>query len=126
MFHRAVSYSSHQKLDHLIAFVDWNKRQLDGTIEEINDYSNIAERFEAFGWHALTVDGHDVEAIWNAIEECKSVKDKPSCIVLDTVKAKGCSFAEGTANCHHITINEEQLKDALDALEAQLEKEMAE
>ncbi len=122
----AAGYAAQQKLDHLIAFVDWNKRQLDGTLEEINDYSNISERFEVFGWHAVTVDGHDVEAVWNAIEEAKKVKDKPSCIVLDTVKAKGCSFAEDTANCHHITINEEQLKEALTALEAQLAKEMAE
>ncbi len=81
----AASFAAQKKLNHLIAFVDWNKKQLDGPIVEINDFSNVAQRFEAFGWNAVTVNGHDVEAIYTAIEEAKKSADKPTCIVLDTV-----------------------------------------
>ncbi|MEG1620696.1 MAG: transketolase, partial [Oscillospiraceae bacterium] len=83
----AASFAAHRKLDNLITFVDWNKKQLDGYITEINDFTNIAERFEAFGWNAVTVNGHDVEAIWNAIDECKKVLD-----ILDLYD--GCNISE--------------------------------
>ena len=117
----AASFAAQQKLDGLIAFVDWNKKQLDGYIADINDFSNIAERFAAFGWDAVTVDGHDVAAISDAIHHAKTMDDgRPHCIVLDTVKGKGCSFVSEAENNHHVNISREQLAAGLAELEAEL------
>ena len=123
----AASLAAQQKLSNLIAFVDWNKKQLDGYISDINDFSNIAERFAAFGWDAVTVDGHDVAAIADAIESAKRLDDgRPHCIVLDTIKGKGCSFVSDADSNHHVTISAEQLAAGLAELEEELAKAVAE
>ena len=123
----AASLAAQQKLSNLIAFVDWNKKQLDGYIWDINDFSNIAERFAAFGWDAVTVDGHDVAAIADAIENAKRLDDgRPHCIVLDTIKGKGCSFVSDADSNHHVTISAEQLAAGLAELEEELAKAVAE
>ena len=117
----AASLAAQQKLSNLITFVDWNKKQLDGYL------SNIAERFAAFGWDAVTVDGHDVAAIADAIENAKRLDDgRPHCIVLDTVKGKGCSFVSDADSNHHVTISAEQLAAGLAELEEELAKAVAE
>lgn len=118
----AVSYAAHAELDNLITFVDYNKKQLDGMLDDINKPFSIASKFESFGWHAQDVDGHDVEAIYNAIEKAKEVKGKPSVIVLDTIKGKGWTYCETAASNHHITISKEQMGEALDELNKQLEE----
>lgn len=118
----AVMCAAHQKIDHLIAFVDCNKQQLDGYTKNINDLGDIGSKFESFGWHEQTIDGHDVKEIYNAIEEAKENKGKPSVIVLDTIKGKGCGFAEGVLNNHHMNVSKEQMKEALEVLEKELEK----
>lgn len=117
----AAMMSSHQKLDKLIAFVDDNKQQLDGFTKDINELKDIAKRFESFGWDAVTVDGHDLNAINNAIETAKTKKEKPSVIVLDTIKGKGVPFAEGVENNHHIVLEPEQVAKQLEIFEKQLE-----
>ena len=120
----AASLAAQQKLSNLIAFVDWNKKQLDGYI---SDFSNIAERFAAFGWDAVTVDGHDVAAIADAIENAKRLDDgRPHCIVLDTIKGKGCSFVSDADSNHHVTISADQLAAGLAELEEELAKAVAE
>lgn len=121
----AASFAAHRKLNKLITFVDWNKKQLDDEMAKINDYSNIAERFSAFGWNTETVNGHDVEAVYEAIMRAHKSTDKPSCIILDTVKGKGCIFAETAVANHHITISAEQLKEGLLHLEVQHAKAVA-
>lgn len=118
----AVMCAAHQKIDHLIAFVDCNKQQLDGYTKNINDLGDIGSKFESFGWHEQTIDGHNVEEIYNAIEEAKENKGKPSVIVLDTIKGKGCGFAEGVLNNHHMNVSKDQMKEALEALEKKLEE----
>lgn len=122
----ALSLAAQQKLANLITFVDWNKKQLDGYVKDINDFSNIPERFTAFGWNAVLVDGHDVAAISDAIAAAKAQKERPSCIVLDTVKGKGCSFVSEAESNHHVTISAEQLQAGLLELEAELGKAVAE
>ena len=112
----AMGFIAQQKLSHLIAFVDYNKKQLDGYVRDIIDEANIDERMRAFGLHSVVVDGHDVEAIDAAIEEAKSLQ-KPACIVLDTVKAKGCVFAEDLFANHSINISAEQMEEGIRALE---------
>lgn len=116
--------AAQQKVDHLIAFVDCNKQQLDGFTKNINDLGDIGSKFESFGWHEQTIDGHSVEEIYNAIKEAKENKGKPSVIVLDTIKGKGCGFAEGVLNNHHMNVSKEQMEETLKVLEKELEEVM--
>ncbi|TDT56498.1 transketolase [Fonticella tunisiensis] len=118
----AALYAAQQKLDNLIAFIDYNKKQLDGFTKEINDLGDIKAKFESFGWHGQEVDGSNVKEIYEAIERAKEVKGKPSVIVLHTIKGKGWSFAENTASNHHMTVSKEQMEEALDELYKKLEK----
>lgn len=113
--------AAHQKVDNLIAFVDDNKQQLDGYTKDINNLGDIKSKFESFGWHAQSVDGAYIKEIYNAIENTKNKKGKPSVIVLNTIKGKGCSFAEGILDNHHMTVKEEQVKEAIRILEEKLE-----
>ena len=112
--------AAHLKLDNLIAFVDWNKQQLDGAVDDVLDLGDIGQKFEDFGWHAVEVDGHDVSAIHDAIEDAKSRAGVPSMIVLDTVKGKGWSVTEGRTGIHHIPITPEQAAAAKKELGAQI------
>ena len=117
-----VMFSAHHKLGRLIAFVDWNKQQLDGYTKEIIDMGDFASKFNSFGWHAQTVNGHDPAEIKEAVSEAKSVGDKPSVIVLDTVKGYGCGFAEGISSNHHMTFTKEQIDKAIDNVVLRLEE----
>lgn len=116
----AAMLASQHKLDNLIAFVDDNKQQLDGYTKDINNILDARLKFESFGWHAQRVDGSNTAEIFEAIEKAKKEKGKPSVIVLDTVKGKGCSFAEGVLNNHHMTVSKEQMEEALKVLEQEL------
>mgnify|MGYP003207248627 CR=1 FL=1 len=105
-------------LTNVIGFVDENDLQLCGTIGEVAGFGEIGRKFEAFGWHVVDVaDGNDVEQIMEAIDLAKNVKDKPSMLILHTVKGKGCNFAEGVFN-HNIPVSPEQAKAAVAELEA--------
>lgn len=114
-------FANHFELSNLIAFVDHNKQQLDGYTSEVMDLGDIKRKFESFGWHAQDVDGHDTTAIFNAIVSAKEEKCKPSVIVLDTIKGKGCTFAEGIKANHHMTFTEEQSEEAIKAAERFIE-----
>jgi transketolase len=105
------------KLNNMIAFVDNNGMQIDGTTDTIICVGPLAEKWNSFGWNAQCIDGHDVEAIHNAILEAKKVKDKPSMIILNTVKGKGVSFIEamGPAN-HSMPMSEADTLRALEEL----------
>lgn len=116
-----VLFANHFELSNLIAFVDHNKQQLDGYTSEVMDLGDIKRKFESFGWHAQGVDGHDTTAIFNAIISAKEEKCKPSVIVLDTIKGKGCTFAEGIKANHHMTFTEEQSEEAIKAAERFIE-----
>ncbi len=121
-------FAAQKKLDSLIAFVDWNKKQLDGYVADICGLEDIAEKFRAFGWNAETVDGHDVAAISAAIDRARARNGKPSMIVLDTVKGRDCTFAEHELLNHHMRFSEEQAAGAIAALRetlARLQKEAA-
>jgi len=120
----AALFASHQKLDNLIAFVDENKKQLDGYTKDINDLGDIRAKFESFGWHALYVKGNDIAAIYNAIQAAKAAVGKPSVIVLDTVKGQGYPFVELQESNHHLRFSEQDHLSAeaeIKALEAKLE-----
>ena len=120
-------FAAHHKLERLIAFVDWNKQQLDGFTHDIIDMGDFMKKFKAFGWHTQKVDGHDPGRIKAAIIEAKCWKEGPSVIILDTIKGYGCNFAEGVESNHHMNFTKEQMDKAIDDASQKLEyvREMA-
>lgn len=110
----AAMFAGNQDLDNLIVFTDYNKLQLDGTIEEINDVAPLADKWKAFKWEVYTIDGHDIDAIDKTIHAAKKVLGKPKMIILNTVKGKGVSFVEAAlAGCHSMSLSAEQKEIAL-------------
>jgi transketolase len=105
-------FAAQRGLDNLVGFVDWNHQQLDGDTDAVCSLGSLEEKFKAFGWHACTVPGHDVEAIYDAVLETREQRERPSMIVLDTVKGRGWSLTEGKPNIHHISISAEQAEEA--------------
>ncbi len=109
----AASFAAHYKLDRLTAFIDFNKKQLDGDCEKIMNPFDIAKKYEAFGWHVQSIDGHDIEQILIAIENANNETTKPSAIVLNTIKGKGCTYAETVDKNHSVKFTKEQSKEAI-------------
>ena len=114
-------YASHRKLNNLIAFVDRNRKQLDGYVEEIMPLGNLEAKFTAFGWEVQTVDGHNVEELYGAIERVKLGEGRPQMIIMNTVKGKGARFVEQEVYNHHVTVSKEQAEEAIRELEAEKE-----
>lgn len=112
----AAMSASHHKLDNLIAIVDRNKLQIDGSTENVKSVGNVAEKFKAFGWSVCEIDGHNIEEIYQSIENAKKL-DKPAVIIAETIKGKGVSFMENQAGWHGKAPNDEQLAVALKELE---------
>lgn len=113
----AAMTAAHYGLDHMIAFIDYNHLQIDGTIEEVIGNGKIQEKFQAFGWRTLRVDGHDIKEILDAVNEAKKSRGTPVCIIMDTVKGKGVSFMENQAGWHGTAPDREQVEQALTELE---------
>jgi transketolase len=105
-------FAHHHKLAHLIAFIDNNKKQLDGYTKDINDLGDINQKFASFGWHTQNVDGSDVAKIYTVIEKAKEVKGQPSVIILDTIKGQGIKFVEETMANHHMRFSAAEHKAA--------------
>jgi transketolase len=105
--------AAHYKLDNLIVYVDNNKMETDGLTSQIMNVNPIAEKFRAFGFNALDVNGHDFIAIHEATNRCLDHNGKPSVIVCDTVKGRGVSFMEGNSNWHAGPTSPEQTEAAL-------------
>ena len=99
----AAMLAGNRKLSNLIAFTDNNGMQIDGTTDEINSLEPLDQKWAAFNWHVIKVDGHDIAEIDRALDEAETVKDKPVMILLKTVKGKGVSFAEGKVSSHSMT-----------------------
>ena len=115
----AAMFAGNKGLSNLTAFVDYNNLQIDGTIEEVNSAAPIDKKFEAFGWHVITIDGHNFEEIENALKEAETV-DKPVAIIAKTVKGKGVSFMENAVGWHGSAPNDEQYEQAMTELNAAL------
>lgn len=114
----AMMYASDKKLDNLVVFVDKNGLQIDGTTEDVMDIGDIANKFRAFGFDTVSINGHDHEAIDKAITNAVAHKGSPSCIILNTIKGKGVSFYETMgAGVHSTTCSAEQLEKALSELQ---------
>lgn len=111
-----AQFAAHYKLDNLICFVDDNKLQLDGTVDTVMSHGKgIGAKFDAFGWNVIDIqDGNNVEKIYDAVQAAFEVKDKPTCIVLNTLKGKGATFAEPTGE-HSSQPSSEKWAEAIEA-----------
>jgi len=117
----AAMAASNFKVDNLTAFLDWNKIQATGRTEDVFKISDLDKKWSAFGWEVITVDGHDVEKIIAAIDHAKTVKGKPTLVILDTIKGKCVSFAEDTPAYHNGTFDDAKYAQAMKELVAQKE-----
>ena len=116
----AAMFASHYDLDNLCILVDNNGLQIDGNIEDVMSPYPIDEKFKAFGFHVINIDGHDFDQIEAAYKEARTVKGKPTAIIAKTVKGKGVSFMENKASWHGTAPNDEQYEIAMNELNEQL------
>jgi len=114
----AALFAGNRKLSRLIAFTDYNKQQLDGFTKEIADLGDIEGKWRSFGWHVLRCDGHDIAALSDAIDKGRAQNGAPTMIIMDTIKGKGCSFAEGLVSNHNMNYTMEQARAAIAELGA--------
>ena len=113
----AAMAAAHFRLDNLIAFLDYNKLALDGSLEEIMEIADITAKWVSFNWFVQRIDGHDYRQLEHAILRAKGERGRPSMIVLDTVKGKGCSFAENRVESHHMSFDMTKAREAIAALD---------
>ena len=113
----AAMFATHYKLDNLTVFLDHNHLQIDGNIADVMNPDPLDQKYAAFGWHVLRIDGHDHAQIKAALQEAKTVVGKPTLILAETVKGKGVSFMENQAGWHGKAPNAEQAAQALAELE---------
>ncbi len=116
----AAMFAGNRKLDNLVAIVDYNNLQIDGSLDEVNSPYPIKEKFEAFNWNVIKICGHCFDQIEEAFAKADECKDKPTCIVAKTVKGKGVSFMEDKCDWHGSAPNAEQYEQAMAELDAAL------
>ena len=110
-------FAAHYRLDNLTVFLDHNHLQIDGDIRQVMSPEPLDEKWRAFGWHVIQINGHDHAAIKAALAEAKTISGKPVMILCETVKGKGVSFMENQAGWHGSAPNAEQAAQALAELE---------
>jgi transketolase len=117
-----VMFAAHHKVDNLIATVDWNGQQIDGPTDKVMNLGNIREKFSAFGWATLEMNGNDMDDVLNILGEAKALagKGKPIAIMMHTIMGKGVDFMEHDHNWHGVAPNDEQLQKALAQLPSPL------
>ena len=112
----AAMFAGHRKLDNLVVIVDNNNLQIDGTVEEVCSPYPIAEKFAAFNFHTIEINGNDMDEIRKALDEAKATKGMPTAIVAHTVKGKGVSFMENNVGWHGKAPNDEEFAKAMEEL----------
>lgn len=114
----AIMFASAKKVDNLIATIDWNGQQIDGTTEHVLDMGNLAEKFKAFDWEVMQMNGNDMDDVIATLDKAKAAtgKGKPIAIMMHTVMGKGVDFMENDHGWHGIAPNDEQLAKALEQL----------
>ena len=110
----AFQFIAHHNLNNLVTFVDYNKQQLDGTLEEIIRPFSFTEKFNAFGFEAVQVKGDDIEGIYSLLKDKRSESQKPLAIILDSKKGQGVKYIEDLKNSHHLRLT--------DVIKAEIEK----
>ena len=118
----AAMFAAHYQLDNLVAIVDNNNLQIDGEISKVMSPYPIDEKFRAFGWHVIVIDGHDFDQIEKAFNEAETVANQPVAIIQKTTKGKGVSYMENQVSWHGSAPNEEQYNTAMSELQAKLDE----
>lgn len=113
----AAMYAPAKKLDNLVAIIDNNNLQIDGTVEEVNSPYPIPDKFAAFGWNVIEINGHCFDEIEDAFNKARECKGKPTAIIMKTVKGKGVSYMENQCSWHGTAPNEEQYNIAIKELD---------
>jgi transketolase len=118
----AIMFAPNNNVDNLIATIDWNGQQIDGPTYKVNDLGDIKQKFEAFGWMTLQMNGNDMDEVVHTLEQAKSLtgKGKPIAIIMQTIMGKGVDFMENDHNWHGVAPNDDQLKKAFEQLEETL------
>ncbi len=111
----AAMNAAHNNLNNLIAFVDRNKLQIDGSTESVKSLGDVKLKFKSFGWNTIEIDGHNIKEIYNSIKEAQT-STRPCLIIANTIKGKGVSFMENNAGWHGKAPNDEELQKALEEL----------
>lgn len=112
----AAMSAAHYKLNNLCAIIDNNGLQIDGEVCQVMSVDPLADKWKAFGWHVITVDGHDYSQLLSAFEQAEQVEDAPCAIIAKTIKGKGVSFTENQVCWHGVAPNDEQVCQMLDEL----------
>lgn len=112
----AAMFAGHRKLDNLVAIVDNNNLQIDGTVEEVCSPYPIDKKFEAFNFHVINIDAHDFDQIKKALDEARATKGMPTAIIMKSIKGKGVSFMENNVSWHGSAPNDEQYNTAMEEL----------
>jgi len=112
----AAMFGSYHKMDNVVAIVDYNKIQLDGWVKDIMDLEPLADKWRAFGWHAIELDGHDIPALRKAFEEARATKGKPTVLIANTIKGKGVSFMENNPKFHGNAPTKDEAEKAMKEL----------
>jgi transketolase len=120
--YEAAMFAHQYKLDNLVAVIDNNGLQIDGKIDDVMSPNPIPEKFAAFGWNTVEINGHDFDEIEKAFDIARKTKGKPTAIIAHTVKGKGVSFMENVAAWHGTAPNDEQYKQAQKELDEAIEK----
>ncbi len=117
----AAQTANKYKLDNLIVFVDNNNLQLDGTCDEVMPNIDLGKKFEVFGFENYEIDGHDMQQIVDTLDKIRASKNgKPKCIFAHTIKGKGVSYMENECGWHGVAPNEQEYKQAMEELDAQM------
>ncbi|VTN10589.1 Transketolase [Raoultella terrigena] len=117
----AFQFIAHHRLNNLTVFVDWNKLQLDGALDEIIRAFNLEEKFRAFGFDAITVKGDDIVGLLEAVQPVPAADARPRVVILDSIKGQGVPYLEQLSNSHHLRLTDEMtaaLNETIRQLEA--------
>ena len=117
----AAMFAAHYKLDNLVGIIDYNRKQIDGDVQDVMGIAPLADKWRSFNWHVIDVDGHDLPQLLEAYEEARRTKGKPSVILARTVMGKGVSYMEDDYRWHGVPPNAEQAEQALRELGTSLE-----
>lgn len=121
MIWEAAMCCSHYKLDNITAVIDYNNLQVDGYVNEVMNIEPLEDKWKAFGWNCLTVNGHEIKSLMDAFKEVKEIKGKPSVIICKTLKGKGVSFMEDVMEWHASPIDEDLRQKAINELRNAIE-----
>jgi transketolase len=113
----SILFAAHHKLSNLTAIVDYNKIQGFGDVKDILNLEPLEDKFKAFGWSAVRIDGHNIQEIHNSLSELPMENDRPTVIIADTIKGKSVSFMEDSLKWHYRSPSSDELKKAISEIE---------